>query len=187
MPDAIRIEIESNAAQVVRKLEAFPDRMGAAIAGAMDYENELTVGRIQATKLSRRGPKTLGVVTNRLRSSIRPTKARATGASVVSAIGSNVVYAGVHEFGFSGVVGVRGFTRRQRTNDILESGERRGFAAVAQRERLLARGIARVAPHRRRLNIPARAYIRTTIDERAGAYSLAVSRAIVDAWQGGAS
>jgi len=187
MADAIQLSLDSNAAQVVRQLGTFPERMQQEIAKALDYENEITVGQIQAKKLSRRGPTTLGVVSNRLRSSVRPTKAVVSPKSIESSIGSNVKYAGVHEYGFHGTVNVRGFTRRQTSNDLLAGGARRGFKARQKREKLQASGIARVKAHTRRMNIPARAYIRTTIEERRAAYGSAVSKAIVSAWEGGAS
>lgn len=102
-----------------------------------------------------------------------------SGAVVASSIGSNVAYAGVHEFGFAGVVGVRGHTRRQRSRDVTTGRGRRA--------QVLASGIARVRPHRRQMNMPARAPISTSIDERARNYTTSISAAIVRAWEGSAN
>jgi len=83
MSEPLVIRIESNAAEVVKRLGQFPPAMQAAIGATLNRENELTVGDIQASKLSHRGPRTLGVVTNRLRSSLRAvTRARSAAASL---------------------------------------------------------------------------------------------------------
>ena len=153
----------------VGALAQFPPALLQAVAAALDLENELTVGHVQATKLSQRGPDTLGVVTNRLRSSLRPSKAQIVGQAVVSAIGTPVVYAGPHESGFEGDVQVRAFTRR--VTQVF--GQRLRRATTAQ-----------VAPHRRHLKIRARRWLSRGIEERGPAYSQAISTAITTTWEG---
>src|SRR4051812_17109033 len=106
---AFAIKIEDNAAAILAQVKAFPEAMAQSIARALDEQNELTVGHIQETKLSKRGPTTLGVIHNRLRLSVHRALAVVKGNTIDSAIGSNVVYAGVHEFGFDGEVQVSGF------------------------------------------------------------------------------
>lgn len=179
------IALSSNARSVLSGLDAFPRAMLLGIAAALDRENEITVGSIQREKLSRRGPTTLGVRTNRLRSSVRPAKAVVSADGVVSAIGSNVVYAGIHEYGFTGAVQVKAHTRK-RALDAL------GAAVVAvfdPRTGAIKRGQANptgpiaVAAHARQLKVPARRYIGSTIDARADAYSRALSAAVLAAWQ----
>lgn len=191
MSTTIEIRIDDNAAEVARQVRDFPARLGPAIAREVDLQNELTVGHAQARKLSRRGPTTLGVVSNRLRSSLRPAKAQVAGDRVVSSIGSNVVYAAAHEYGFTGRVQVKSFVRQQRSNDLLanRAGEiaRRGFAPVQKKEKLTALGFARVKAHARQMIIPARPFISSSLQERSSDYGASVSRAIVAAWQGGAS
>lgn len=155
----IAIELESDVRRLVDRIDDAPERMLRAIAGALDLENELTVGHIQATKLSRRGRNTLGVVNNRLRSSVRPSRARIAGDKVVSSIGSNVRYAGVHEFGFSGRVTVKAHTRRG-------GGITRHLESVSVRQ------------HSRDVKIRARAPFRRGIAERRGDYSSSISDAI---------
>jgi len=75
-----------------------------AVAGAIDRQNEYTVGHIIARYLSfpRTSPPTmrgLRVITGRLRASIRRKPARIIRSGVRSAIGTNVRYAAIHEFG----------------------------------------------------------------------------------------
>lgn len=174
------IQLDSNAAQVAQQVKRFPPAMLEAIARALDLENELTVGHIQRTKLSRRGPTTLGVVSNRLRSSARRTEARVYADGVESSLGSNVVYAGVHEFGYTGPARVNAFMRKNPAGDLFRVGPRGGRRQVAS-------GISRVKAHTRNLRLPARAMFQTGLEERTANYTRSVSAAIVQAWQGGAS
>lgn len=189
------IELSMEAQEIVRKLENLAGTVGPAMAGAMDFENQITVGHIMFAKLSQRGPTTLGVVSNRLRGSVRATAARVTNREISSSIGSNVRYAGLHEFGFTGTVNVPQFTRRNPRGDsfsLRSSGANvsRGLAekmgAFTARGRTRAwlkktvSGISIVKAHRRKLNFTARHMFETGIDDRADAYGVALSDAIVE-------
>ena len=192
MADPIIIGIDSNAAQIAQQVKTFPARVGVAIAKALDLENQLTVGYIDARKLSQRGAMTLGVVTNRLRSSMRATPAIVTGNSVESSIGSNVKYAGVHEFGIDKDVTVRGYTREisgkkgrgiavQDFQPIFDSrtGKISRYKKAGKRN---VSGEVQVRSFQRHMKLPARAYIRTSLEERAPDYKRSISEAIVTAF-----
>lgn len=167
------ITLKTNAAEVLRHLREFPAAMAQGIARALDRRNELTVGQIQARKLSQRGPTTLGVVTNRLRSSIRPALAQVAGPSrIVSAIGSNVSYAGAHEYGFDGTVQIPAHSRK--------------VTQVFGRQ-LKSPITAEVRSHSAKRHIPARAFISSTVGEESEKYAADISAAILRAWQGGAA
>ncbi len=114
--DSAYVTISQEAQALLGRL-ADPAAVGAAMCRAMDKQNELTIGYIQRTKLSSRGPMTLGVVTNRLRSSIRPSQAVFDGVAIRSGIGSNVSYAAAHEFGFADTVTVKAHQRRAPQGD----------------------------------------------------------------------
>jgi phage gpG-like protein len=172
-----QIQITDNAKDVLAKLQEFPKEMSAAIARTLDFQNELTVGYIQEFKLSKRGPSTLGVITNRLRGSIRKSNAVIRDGNIESAIGSNVVYAGAHEFGFDGTVNVKSFSRANRRGD-LHTVTKRGS------RKQTASGVSFVRPFQRHMRLPARAPIQSGIAERAGNYTDAISTAIVAAWEG---
>lgn len=178
MSATVQITLTPEAVRRLASFRAAPQRLLPVIARVLDRRNELTVGYIQRFKLSVRGPNTLGVRTNRLRSSVRPALAQISGDAVLSGIGSNVRYAGVHEFGYTGRVQVRAFTRRQVTNDIV-GGQRRGFRAREKREKISASGVARVRAHTRQVRIPERAPIRRGIDANAVLYRRDLSDAIV--------
>lgn len=145
----------------------------------MSKLNWETVGWIQAKRLTGKGPfppalHKLGVRTNRLRSSIRATAPRIEGNSVVSEIGTNVVYARVHEFGFDGKVPifqhqVRSFLRRV-------AGKKR-----RRRVKEHTRGI--FGPAFKRLRMPQRMPIAAGLADRADIYGRRFSQAIERAWK----
>lgn len=188
MPADFQLTLSSNAASVVRQLNAFPPAMLQAIAGALDLENELTVGQAQRMKMSKHSATTLGVITNRLRQSLRPTKAIIAGQAVISAIGSNVKYAAVHEFGFTGTVNVPQYTRHDSRRDVYAAGASAHFSwkdGKIKRGRSaqpIASGVGVVKAHPMKMHMPERSYIRSTLAERSDAYSRAISAAILTAW-----
>ena len=169
MSGPITVQISSNAQEVVRRLQQLPAAMLQAIARTLDLQNELTVGHVQATKLRMRGPDTLGVVSHRLWESVRPSAAVINGQAIESAIGSNVRYAGVHEFGFTGTEQVRAYTRR---------------VTSAFGRKLKSATTASVGSHSRKANVRARRWLSRGIEERMPAYGKAISAAIVGAWEG---
>lgn len=191
----IAIQLSSTAEQALARCKRIPQILGPALAAAMDRENELTVGHISIKKLSQRGPETLGVVTNRLRSSLRRTKATVSGNSIASAIGTNVVYAGVHEFGFNGTVNVKGFTRKR--SRIKFDGKFISKATATAGGMLTKAGKLRksanaskvdttetVRPFTRQMRVKARAPISKGIAERVQAYSDAISKAVTTTLEG---
>ena len=117
MSQAFDIEISGDLVAAIPRIK---DQAGyaRALAREMDYQNQLTVARIQQGHLS--GPTTdssLSVRTNRLRGSANASKAIILGTGVTSTIGSNVVYAKVHEEGFDGDVRVQSYIRRVKSRD----------------------------------------------------------------------
>lgn len=162
--------LSAEAADVVRDLQRMPATMGPAVARAMDRENELTLGHISERYLSRRGPQSLGVRTNRLRSSLRRTRAQISGdLGVASSIGSNVEYLGPHEFGFKGAVNVRSHQRRMTQL----FGQPLAQAVTVN-----------VRAHKRQVSIRKRAPIRRGITDRMDHYVRSISTAVVEAAEG---
>lgn len=172
----ISIQLTDNAAALLKDVQELPQRVSAAICAALDYQNELTIGEIQANQLSARGPETLGVVTGRLRQSIRRTNATATAGGVTSSIGTNVVYAAIHEYGYDDSEGVHSYIRRVKSRDL------RG--KVDGKRQTLAKGVAYVRAHERRMHMPERSFIRRTIELNAPNYTARISNAVVAAWEG---
>lgn len=158
---SVKLDISENAREIARQLREFPQEMARGVAAAMDSQNQLSIGHITARKLSSRGPSTLGVVTGRLRGSVRATKASASASGVESSIGTNVKYAGAHEYGSKPHV------IRPRSRKFLRFSGRNGVV------------FARFVNHP---GTPARAPIGTGIAERRDNYSQALSKAIEEAW-----
>jgi phage gpG-like protein len=159
----MKIKISSNAAQILREVDEFPEQMRGGIARALDRRNQLTVGYIQKEKLTAANPPYLNVRTGRLRGSVRASAAVVSGRRIDSSIGTNVRYAGVHEYGFKGTVQIASFERK----------------ASFGRE-----GTERVKAHSRRVDLPARHMFEHGIDENAANYTDDISDAILAAWEG---
>ena len=96
----------------IQRFADMPQELPRAIKRGMDRALQVVAGRIVAERLSGKGPfppalHQLGEKTGRLRRSVRAEPAVISGNDVTGAIGSNVVYASAHEFGFHGIVNVK--------------------------------------------------------------------------------
>ncbi len=205
----IRIDLSPRARALLGQIKELPKRTQREMARAMDKQNELTIGVIARERMSQRGPSTLGVVTGRLRRSVSRSRARVFGHQIIGAIGTNVEYAGVHEFGFTGKVEIGQFTRRNRSGDIYsvrgaevsrrmalrmgilhqsqagQQARESGRYSFSRRKAMeVASGFAVVKAHTREMKIPARAPIRRGIESRAVEYGKEFSAAIVRAVEG---
>ena len=94
MSEPFQITISGDAQAALKKL-ADPSQVLGALAHTMDQQNLFTVGLIQREHLSypRTGPSVpdgLRLQSNRLRGSIRASKARFASGGIESSIGSNV-------------------------------------------------------------------------------------------------
>lgn len=158
----ISISLSPESARFIAQLHIAPEHIQRALCRVIDEQNQLTIGDMTRLRLSRRSKTTLGVVTNRLRSSIRVSNTVVTSDGVQTSIGTNVVYAGAHEFGFNGNITVRSHSRTIKKI----FGKR-----VAPRSQT-------VREHTRRMHLPERSFIRRTLYERAPAYTAAIGTAI---------
>jgi hypothetical protein len=170
----LRLELKPEALALLRGLPDAPVRAEQAMARALDLQNELTIGYAQRNKLSGSGPTTLGVRTGLLRRSLHRTDAVVSGPLIAGAIGSNVAYAGVHEYGFDGDVQVKGFVRRNRRQDLFS----------VKKKKLSANGISFVKAFTRHMHLPERSFVRSSINERLPKYNSALSKAVVAALGG---
>jgi phage gpG-like protein len=187
MSNGIDITISGAALDLLPRLKDDAG-LGRAIARTMDYQNQITVARIQTGHLS--GPtsdSSLSVRTNRLRGSVRASKALPTATGVVSSIGSNVVYAGIHEFG--GVIkrtvkpgAVK--LRTDKNGQLLRHGKNGKLATFAGGQHKRFKTVKYAGGKTYEIVIPARAPFGHGIADRADDYGAAVSSAIVDYWKG---
>jgi phage gpG-like protein len=186
---AYTIELSGDALAVLPKIADRPG-LARALARAMDQQNLSTVSHIQQARLSGVGPfppaqGRLGVRSQLLRSSLRPSKAVISGDAIASAIGTPVKYAALHEFG--GVVkrvllagSVR--LRTDRQGNLLRQGKNGKLAVFAKRSHKLASTVAYSGGKRYDAVYPERAPIRRGIADKAADYSAKLSTTVIDFW-----
>lgn len=195
-----QIQFTGPTQQTLLRLDRAPQALRGELLRTMDEQNQITVGHIQLTYLSFPrsfiGPiNGLRVRTNRLRGSLWAAKARAAGVQLLSSIGTNVNYAGVHEYGFTGPVQVRAFTRKTKAlnhyrvlqlQPQIDMRTGRITRRARKKRELVASGIVRVKAHTRHAHYAERAPIRRGIADRIPAYNVAIEGAAVAYLSGGA-
>ncbi len=186
MPADITIKFTPSAEALLARYDALPSRVPLAMAAAMDRQNQLTIAYTTKTYLSfpRNQPPVLNglrVITNRLRGSIRATKTVINGQSISSTIGSNVRYAAVHEFGGTFTVQRKGGIVRLKTDSVgnlLRQGPNGQLAIFARKKSKRAKEV-QFGPHTYTVTYPERMPIRRGIADQSGAYTDAISAAVV--------
>lgn len=193
MIPAIKIELTPQAEKIVSGLQRLPGLLVAAVARGMDQANQYAVANIQVKHLTGKGPfpveeHRLGVVTNRLRSSVYASPAQpASGSTVQSAIGSNVKYAWIHEFGgrihheprqmkIRHKTDARGNLIKQAVNPNLIVFAKAGASARRVRETVVQAKAFDV-------NMPERAPFRTGLAESQPKYKRCISAEIISEWR----
>jgi phage gpG-like protein len=170
---SIQVQLTPQSEALLAAYRRAPQEFPQALKRGMTRALEVVAGRIQQNRLTGVGPfpppeHRLGERTTRLRRSVRATPAivisEGQQSVVEGAIGSNVKYAAVHEFGFTGSVNVKAFVRKNPRGDILAK-----FNPISGRStrttKKIASGVSNVRAHTRRMNIPERAPFRTGIGE----------------------
>jgi hypothetical protein len=109
---AVQITIPADTLAKLKKIDDLDVELPQAIKRGMDYSLSIVRGRIQANRLSGKGPfppedHRLGIKTQQLQRSLREESAVIDGNTVTASIGSPVFYGALHEYGWSGTV-VRG-------------------------------------------------------------------------------
>jgi phage gpG-like protein len=164
----MKVKLRTNAARIAREISEFPAHMSDAVAAAMDLQNQLTIGYTVKNKLTAANPPYLNVRTGRLRGSLRASRAIVRGKRITSDIGTNVAYAGVHEYGFKGTVQVKAFERQ------IPPGRFGRNSAGG--------GTERVRAHSRRVKFKARHMIHDGVEDTLQDYADKISAAIEEAW-----
>lgn len=184
----VEITLTQAGAAAIARLSAFPARMLPAVARGLDRGLELALGQATAKRFTGKGPfavseKRLGVVSGRLRASLRRSAARVEGDSVRAAVGTNVRYFGIHEFGFNGTVNVKA---HKRVRFVGANGK--AVAARRVKKGMEVTGYeGTVQAHSRRVNVIAREPMRAGLTEQAGLIGRAISGVLVSEWSGGAA
>ena len=165
----MRIDVVEGSALSLRlRLQGFPvkvlDKVKVAVAtSAVDLQGQIK------EKLS--GP-VLKNRTGRLRNSISMNMTE-DDQSVSAVVGTNVVYARVHEFGFQGEVSVREHMRTAAPS----------LRGQAESQSQSLRSQVMVRAHTMRMNMPERSFMRSTLAENAPAIADRISAAILQSVQ----
>ncbi|MEN6533035.1 MAG: hypothetical protein ABFD89_05190 [Bryobacteraceae bacterium] len=186
---ATRIELTPEAIALLQKMSRMQDIAVGAIAQALDEQNALTVSHIQRAYLSfPKGsapvPIGLRVQSNRLRESVNAAPATQVGLRVNSGIGSNVVYARVHEFGGDVQHAPRtGWVRLRTTTGGALLGQKANarLAVFAKKSHKQVRFV-QYKSQGYTVHMPERAPIRRGIVDRLKNYGRAVGRKLKEAW-----
>lgn len=198
MKDA-SIQFSPTGLRVLQRLDRAPVELQARLMRVVDEQNQYTIAHVQLRFLSYPrdliGPVDgLRVRTNRLRGSLWAAKARLAGGHLLSSIGTNVNYAGVHEYGFDGQIQVRAFTRKAKAlnhyrvlqlQPEIDMSTGRITRRARKKRELVASGIVRVKAHTRHAHYAERAPIRRGIADRIPAYGVALEGAAVAYLAGG--
>jgi hypothetical protein len=166
----IDIHLNDQASSEVLALRNGNVRFAAAMVRGINRASQEIVGLAVKENFTGKGPfppsqHRLGVVTGRLRKSIRATLATFNGGQIDVSFGSNVRYFSVHEFGFQGTEHVKGHVRRLAGSKTFRRGKLTKKSS-GNLKSVLERGgktIANVKPHGRKVNTPARAPLGTVL------------------------
>src|SRR5215831_2854404 len=167
MTETINIELSPEAKSLQKQLRRFPDEFKQAVKrGLTDAVEEVTT-RIKSQRLSGKGPfpveeHRLGQVTGLLHGTtdFEPATVISEGdfATISSSLGTEVPYAAIHEYGFSGTETVRAHLRESRTGKVFQ-----------------------VREHTRTMDMPARAPFHTGVYENLDYIMDTIGNAIQDA------
>jgi phage gpG-like protein len=135
----MNLTVDVRAEQLLAQLAGSGDRFMADQAVAVDRLSIEVQALVKDTKLS---GQVLHTRTGTLRRSIN-RKIIKTPSTVAAEVGTNVVYAAVHEYGFDGPVNVREHTRK-----------------------LAGGGTANVRAYVMSMHMPERSFLRSTLDEQ---------------------
>ena len=140
--------------KVLKKLS--PEEKEPVIKAALFESAVNLVSWVAEKRLTGPRPIYLGVVTNRLRSSIASGRPVKSGKGYSIAYGTNVSYGRVHEFGFTGNVGVREHVRK--------TGFIRKNTGTKRAGRKIGTTFTFVRQHNRHMNMPARPFLRPSLE-----------------------
>jgi|ERR1035437_4294973 phage gpG-like protein len=191
MSQEIAFELTPKAQRLLQTLRNAPMSAPKDIAAAMDKENLATVSHIQTAYLSfsKGGPAVaigLRVQSNRLRGAAWASPAVVSGNTISSAIGDNVKYAAIHEFGGTIHHAARSGTVRLKTDargNLVgqRKNARLAVFAKASHKRVKEVGFRSEAYD---IEMPARHMFQRGITDRSEAYSRRISAAVIAAMKG---
>jgi phage gpG-like protein len=151
----IKIFASMRAEQVAATLLGINDKLMAAVRRAVI---RLSIQIQSDVKLKKLTGQVLHVRTGTLRRSIN-RKITETPNSIIATVGTNVKYAGVHEYGINKLVNVKAHVRKT-----------------------VGGGTAQVRGFSRRMDLPARSFLRSTLSENQENIRSTLKRAVTSAF-----
>lgn len=184
----IQIKLTPGAQAIASSLQTWPQRMLAAMVVAMDLQNQATIAHISSKRMRGNNNKPfpaalgiLGIRTSHLMKSLRASKATVAAEKINSSIGTNVSYAGVHEFGavvqrtqLAGSVRLRTDAKGNR----IRQAKNPNLFIFAKDSHKRAETVPFAGGKRFSIRYPNRAPITRGIEDRVNDYSNAMSAAI---------
>lgn len=187
----LKIELTPQAQKIVASFQTLPGRLVEAIAHGMDQANQLAVGKIKTAHLTGTGPfpveeHKLGRVSGLLRGSVWATDATPiSGTAVQSAIGSNVIYAAIHEFGGRIHHEARAMKVRHRLDARGQLVKQLGNSSLLMFAGAKYKRVRETTVQAKAYDVemPERAPFRTGLEESRPTYKTVISRAILGEWE----
>jgi phage gpG-like protein len=186
----VTIEIDARTRVYIAQAAQWPENMMRGIARGMQKANAFVVSDIQSRRLTGKGPfpveeHRLGIVTNRLRSSLRATAPVVSGLECTTSIGSNVKYAPLHEFGATFQRTSQPGVARLKANARGELVMRGNLATFARKGSKRFVAVPFTGGKTYKVTIPERAPVRTGIRENMPTYNRFLREEIIKAMPGG--
>ena len=162
----------------IARAKALPEALMRGAAIGLDRGLRNTAGYAERTFLRGPRPARLDVRTGRLASSLA-TKVDSSPTRIVGRIGTNIPYAGYHEFGFHGTEAVRAHTRvisQTSAKGIAIDDRRQAFdltfvesrKKAAGRQRTGSVGVQFVKAHSRTVNYKGRPFLNPALEANLG-------------------
>lgn len=144
--------VSMRAETLLARLAGTSDRLQAGMRRTVERLSIIVQGGVKEGKLT---GQVLKARTGTLRRSINRVVTEDS-SGVYATVGTNVVYAAAHEYGFDGVVNVRAHTRRSQAQLALKGKKRVGKSA----------GTVNVREFTRHMVMPERSFLRSELRER---------------------
>ena len=179
----IRAEI-IGAEAVIQHLQEVPQRVLGLVRQAVEREAINLTKVVKDEKLTGQILKTR---TGTLRRSINYALT-IEDQGLTATVGTNLVYAGAHEYGFDGVVSVRAFTRRTKASwkaagSLSSALGRMGLKRLRKSEKMAyarssGAGACFVRAHTRHMVMPERSFLRSSLRENSDRIKAAIEAAV---------
>ena len=167
------LTFDLRADELMAQLRSYPERVASSVVKAMNRCTILVQAHVKTNKLT---GQVLHVRTGTLRRSInREVRASGQTGMIEGIVGTNVSYAAVHEYGFSGTVSVREYVRRVKAGGRAAMGLGRRAKGTA--------GVTTVRAHSRSVNVPERSFLRSALKDCTPVINLEFQRALLESWK----